>query len=71
MSDKPYVAQPFRKAVAPPSPAAIAAATFFLGASLAVAGVYVLAGIGWALIASSVPALLLASILIRGLLRAE
>ena len=50
-------------------PAFLAFAAALIGIALAVAGVYMLAGMGWALIASSVPFLLLAKILIRGLLR--
>lgn len=39
------------------------------GLGLAISGIYVLAGSGWALLASSVPLLLLGTIIIRGLLR--
>lgn len=39
------------------------------GLGLGISGIYVLAGSGWALLASSVPLLLLAAIIIRGLMR--
>ena len=42
-----------------------------LGAGLAIAGVYQLAGLGWTLIAGAVPLLLLAAIIMRGLRRAQ
>lgn len=41
------------------------------GVSAAVSGVYLLAGIGWALIASACPLLLLAGVIFRGLMHAE
>lgn len=40
-----------------------------VGVVLLVAGVFVLAGIGWALIALAVPCLGLAAVIFRGLLR--
>ena len=40
-----------------------------LGASMAVAGVYILAGTGWALIAGAVPVILLALTIFRGMKR--
>lgn len=50
--------------------AGICAALALLGGiGLGVAGIYLIAGAGWALISSSVPLLLLAAIIIRGLLR--
>jgi hypothetical protein len=51
------------------TPQAITPLVLLTGIGLAVAGVYVLAGVGWALIAGSAPLLLLAAVLIRGLLR--
>jgi hypothetical protein len=50
------------------SPQAIAIYTLSAGIGLAVAGVFILAGPGWALIAGATPLLLLAAVLIRGLL---
>jgi len=56
-----------------PQPATVAsmlaAASGVVGAGLAVAGVYVLAGLGWALLIGSFFALGLAAILIKGLNR--
>lgn len=52
------------------SPTAIAIYCALAGSGLAVAGVYLLCGTGWALLAASIPLLLLAVILFRGLLRA-
>lgn len=40
-----------------------------LGASMAVAGVYILFGTGWALIAGAVPVIALAATILRGLKR--
>ena len=48
----------------------IAAVSLLLGAGMAVAGVYVLAGLGWALLSGSAPFLLLFVVLARGLIRA-
>lgn len=53
------------------SPRVVATATLLVGIALAVAGVLVLAGMGWALLASSAPLLLLSAVLIRGLLRVQ
>lgn len=52
-----------------PWAAICAAVALFAGVGLAVAGIYVLAGAGWALLAGSSPLLLLAAIIIRGLMR--
>lgn len=52
-----------------PSPANIAVASAVAGIGLAVAGVYLLAGLGWALLVAAAPPLLLAAVLMRGLLR--
>lgn len=41
--------------------------SFLCGASLIVGGVYVLLGLGWALISGAVPFLLLAVLIVRGL----
>ncbi len=51
------------------SPAKIATASALAGTGMAVAGVYLLAGLGWALLAAAAPLLLLAAVLMRGLLR--
>lgn len=48
-------------------PASIAAAALFAGCGLLIAGIFVLFGLGAALLAGSAPFLLLAFILIRGL----
>lgn len=53
------------------NPILIALLAVVLGAGLAIAGVYLLAGPGWALIAGAVPPLLLALIILRGLHRAK
>lgn len=42
-----------------------------VGAGLAVGGVFVLAGTGWALVAASVPFMLFAGVLFRGLIIGE
>lgn len=52
-------------------PTGAAILCLFLGGALAVVGVYLLAGRGWACIAASVPFLALGFILTRGLARAE
>ena len=49
------------------SPQTVAVASFLAGSGLAVAGVYILFGSGWALLAGAVPFLILAVTLIRGL----
>lgn len=51
------------------SPPAVAISSFAAGSGLAVAGVYQLAGPGWALIAGAIPLLLLSAVLMRGLVR--
>lgn len=53
------------------TPQAIAPISLLAGVGLSVAGVYVLAGIGWALLAGAFPFLLLSVVLIRGLIRAQ
>jgi hypothetical protein len=50
-------------------PTLLAFASLLIGVGLAVYGVLLLAGLGWALIAAALPFLLLATILIRGLIR--
>lgn len=50
------------------SPGALSTLLLLGGSAAATCGVYVLAGLGWALIAAAVPALLLGSILLRGVL---
>lgn len=52
-----------------PTPWALITAclSLLLGAVLIVAGVYVLAGVGWSLIAGAVPCLLLSAVILRGL----
>ncbi len=52
-------------------PIVIAAICAVTGIGMAVAGVYVLAGIGWALLAAAAPMLMLAAVLTRGLLRVQ
>ena len=52
-------------------PAGAAILCLFLGCSCAVGGVYLLAGRGWALVAASVPLLILGFVLVRGLVRAS
>jgi hypothetical protein len=42
--------------------------SFALGVGLAIAGVYVLHGLGYALLAGAMPCLLLAGVLLRGIL---
>ena len=51
------------------SPDSIAACALLSGIGLTVAGVYLLAGTAWALIAGAVPLLLLGGVLLRGILR--
>lgn len=53
------------------SPPVAALLALLVGAGLAIAGVYRLAGLGWALITGAVPPLLLAMIILRGLYRAQ
>jgi hypothetical protein len=53
------------------TPAIVAMACALLGSAAAIGGVFILAGIGWALIASSVPLLALSAVLTRGLLNGE
>lgn len=50
------------------TPAHVAGVSFVSGVGLAIAGVHVLAGPGWSLIAGAVPLLLVAAVMIRGLL---
>lgn len=50
------------------SPGTLSALLLLGGSAAATCGVYVLAGLGWALIAAAVPALLLGSIILRGVL---
>jgi hypothetical protein len=45
---------------------AIVIGAFVLGCALVVAGVYVLAGLGWALIAAAMPCLVVATLILRG-----
>lgn len=42
----------------------------FCGVGLGVGGIYLLAGLGWAMLAASVPFLIVFGVLLRGLLRA-
>jgi hypothetical protein len=53
----------------PPSAAALLA--LVLGAALAIGGVYVLAGSGWAMLAASVPCFGLAGAILRGVRHVE
>ena len=47
----------------------IALTSLAAGSALAVAGIYLLAGAGWALLAAAVPMCLLGAILVRGVVR--
>lgn len=51
-------------------PAALAVVCCLAGIGLAVGGVYVLAGLGWSLLAGAAPLLLLSALIFRGLMRA-
>ena len=51
------------------TPGGVAALSGFAGSALATAGVYALAGAGWAMLAGAAPLLALSAVLIRGLLR--
>lgn len=53
------------------TPAIVGVAAAAAGVCAFVAGVYLLAGAGWALIASACPMLLLAAIIFRGLTHGE
>lgn len=53
------------------NPILIAFLALGLGAALCIAGVYLLAGLGWALIAGAVPLLMLAATILRGMHRAQ
>lgn len=53
------------------NPILIAFLALGLGAALGIAGVYLLAGLGWALIAGAAPPLVLALIILRGVHRAQ
>lgn len=50
-------------------PEAVAALCALAGSALGVAGVYVLAGLGWSLLAGAVPLLAFAALLTRGIVR--
>lgn len=54
-----------------PSPIAYAASTLLVGLGLAVSGIYLLAGLGWSLMASSVPFLAFGFVVFRGVLAAQ
>ena len=45
---------------------AVACLAFVAGMGLVVAGVYVLAGLGWSLVAGSVPCFLIGFVILRG-----
>lgn len=51
------------------APWVVCVLSFIVGAALLVAGVYVLAGFGWALLVSSIPALAVGYVTLRGLAR--
>lgn len=51
------------------SPQSIAAVSFIGASAMVLTGVYILAGIGWALLAGSVPPFVLSVVLIRGMTR--
>ena len=52
-----------------PWAAACTLIALLFGAALAIGGVYILAGGGWAMVAASAPCFLLAAVLLRGLTR--
>lgn len=52
------------------NPLVTAVACFVSGAGAAVGGVYVLAGLGWALVAVAVPLVVASALLFRGLIDA-
>lgn len=51
-------------------PGNVAAIMLAIGSCLAVGGVYILAGTGWAMLTASVPFVAVSAVLIRGLTRA-
>lgn len=53
------------------NPIAVAVLVLLVGTGLAVAGVYLLAGPGWALIAGALPFLVFALVIFRGVRRAQ
>ena len=53
------------------TPQAVALLALLAGMGLVIAGVYLLAGLGWSLIAGAVPLLALAFVIQRGLHRAK
>lgn len=53
------------------TPPLLALLALLAGCCMAVSGVYLLAGTGWALLAGAVPLLLLALTILRGLHRAQ
>lgn len=53
------------------TPARVALLSFLLGVGLAVGGVFLLAGAGWAMVAAAVPFLAVFLVLSRGLIRAQ
>lgn len=53
------------------SPLLVAVTAAVLGCGLLLAGVFVLLGLGWALVSAAVPFLLLSLVIVRGLSRAE
>lgn len=50
-------------------PPAVASVALLTGIGLLVSGVFVLAGLGWALLAAAVPFFTLAGVIFRGLIR--
>ena len=53
------------------NPLFVGAALLLLAAALAVAGVFLLLGLGWALVAAAVPTFFAGVIVLRGVLRGE
>ena len=53
------------------TPVSVAVMALLAGCGLAIAGIYLLAGLGWSLIAGAAPLLLFAFLLLRGLQRAK
>lgn len=52
------------------APATVTAVAFAGGSALTICGVYVLAGLGWSLLAGAVPCFALGLVLLRGLIHA-
>lgn len=53
------------------SPSLLSAVFLLAGCVMLIAGVYLLVGLGWALIAGAVPVLLIGGVLLRGLIHGQ